>query len=404
LNSRVAAEPIAGRVTAGALRFFFEKGSAKVFAQANDIDLDFWRATFGNGHKDFEYYRLLEETVQAGFSYRYLVLFGLDERALALQPLIIVDQDLATAVNGHFGRAIGFVRRRAPRFLHSRMLVAGCLVGDGKLGVISGADPALASGLLGQALREFAHIEKISIVTLKDFPSHWRQDLAPLQDCGFTRLDGFPSLKLDLDFDSVDDYMQQRLTRVTRKNFKRKLKKTAAANPKIELEVLGDCSAIIDEIYPLYLNVAQRSEITFEVFTKQYFLEAGRRLPGHVWYFVWRQNGRAIAFSFCTVWGDTIYDNDIGLDYSVAHELNLYHLTFHDILAWAIKNNLGFYETAPFNYEVKLHLRLQPVPLDVYIRHKSPLANLILKLVAPLFAPAKSDVALRKYSRIQNRK
>ena len=196
--------------------------------------------------------------------------------------------------------------------------------------------------------------------------------------------------------------MRQRLSRVTRKSFKRKLKKTAAVIPRIELEVRNDCSEMIDEIYPLYLNVAQRSDIAFEVYTKEYFLEASRRMPERVRYFIWRQNGKAIAFSFCTIWGDTIYDNEIGLDYAVAHELNLYHLTFHDILDWALKNHLRFYETGPFDYEVKLHLRLCPDPLDLYIRHRSPVINLLLKFVAPVFAPAKSDPALRKYFRVHN--
>jgi predicted N-acyltransferase len=256
---------------------------------------------------------------------------------------------------------------------------------------------------LAEALQQFARSEAISFVTIKDFSPSLRSNLRPLVRAGYTRLDGFPSLHLDLNFSSVEGYMRQYLSRVTRKSFKRKLKKTAAAIPRIELEVRNDCSETIDEIYPLYLNVAQRGDVTFEVFTKEYFLEASRRMPERVRYFIWRQNGKAIAFSFCIIWGDTIYDNDIGLDYAVAHELNLYHLTFHDILDWALKNHLRFYETAPFNYEEKLHLRLRPVPLDLYIRHRSPVINLFLKFVAPFFAPAKSDPALRKYFRVHNR-
>jgi len=384
------------------LRFFFPSGSAKVFARSVDIDPQLWQVTFGAEPKNFEYYRLIEETIQTGFAFRYLVLFDLSERAIALQPLIIVDQDLAATINGRLGGVISSIRARAPRFLYSRMLMAGCLVGEGKLGLCPAVDPAFASRLLAEALRQFARSEAISLIAFKDFSSRLRQNLRPLAHAGYTRLGGFPSLRLDLNFSSVDEYMRHRLTRVTRKNFKRKLKKTAAATPPIELEVRNDCSEVIDEIYPLYLNVAERSEVTFEVFTKDYFLEASRRMPGHVRYFIWRQDGKTIAFSFCTVWNHTIYDNDIGLDYSVAHGLNLYHLTFRDILEWALKNDLQFYETAPFNYEVKLHLRLQPVPLDLYIRHRSPLVNLILRSVAPWFAPAKSDPALRKYFRAQN--
>lgn len=387
------------RVQPGALRFFFKQGSAKIFASAADIDAEFWRATFGSGHKDLEYYCLLEETMRTGFTYRYLVLFDLNERAIALQPLVIVDQDLAVTMNGRLGRAIKFIRAHAPRFLYSRILLAGCLVGDGKFGVLPDVDPSFAAELLAEALQQFAKSETISLVVIKDFPVWFRPDLGQLIRSGYTRLDGFPSLYLDLDFASVEQYMRNHLTRVTRKSFKRKLRKTRAAAPPIELEVLEDCSLIIDEIYELYLSVAKRSEVTFEVFTKEYFIEAARRMAGHVRYFIWRRGGKPVAFSFCTVWGDTIYDNDLGLDYSIAHELNLYHLTFHDILEWGLKHRLRSYQTAPFNYEMKLHLGLQPVPLDLYVRHPSPLLNSGLKLIAPRFAPAKVDPALRKYFR-----
>ena len=402
LNSSLAAEQNTRPAPAGVLRFFFRRGSAKVFVKTTDIDPELWRATFGTGYKNFEYYRLIEDTVQTGFTYRYLVLFDLEERPIALQPLIITDQDLATAINGRVGRAIKAIRTRLPRFLYSRMLMAGCLVGDGKLGIVPGVNPIFASDLLAEALQHLARSEAISLITIKDFSPNLRSNLRPLVRGGYTRLDGFPSLHLDLNFSSVEEYMRQCLSRVTRKSFRRKLKKTAAVIPSIELEVRNDCSEMIDEIYPLYLNVAQRSEVTFEVFTKEYFLEASRRMPERVRYFIWRQNGKAIAFSFCTIWGDTIYDNDIGLDYAVAHELNLYYLTFHDILDWALKNQLRFYETAPFNYEMKLHLRLCPSHLDLYIRHSSPVINLLLKFVAPVFAPAKSDPALRKYFRVHN--
>ena len=264
----------------------------------------------------------------------------------------------------------------------------------------AGSKPKFRARPFGRSIATIRRSEAISLVTIKDFSPSLRSNLRPLVRGGYTRLDGFPSLHLDLNFSSVEDYMKRRVSRVTRKSFKRKLKKTAAVIPRIELEVRNDCSEMIDEIYPLYLNVAQRSDVAFEVFSKEYFLEASRRMPECVRYFIWRQNGRAIAFSFCTIWGDTIYDNDIGLDYAVAHELNLCHLTFHDILDWALRNHLRFYETAPFNYDVKLHLGLSPDRLDLYIRHRSPVINFLLKFVAPVFAPARSDPALRKYFRV----
>ncbi|MDQ6809962.1 MAG: GNAT family N-acetyltransferase [Verrucomicrobiota bacterium] len=377
--------------------FRLRSGSAELFARSTDVPAEIWAATFGDSPKDFAYYRLIEETMTSHFSYRYLLMRGSARVAVALQPLIIADQDL-TASSGAIVRQIAKAfRRLAPRFLRTRMLMAGCLVGDGKLGVIAGADSLEAAALLGEGLLAVAKRERISLITVKDFPAEFREVLAPLTSTGYCRLPSFPPMKLELDFSTFDEYMQRRLGKITRKGLRRKLRKAGEAKPAIKLEVTDDCRDVIDEIYPLYLAVAGRSDVSFEIFTKEYFVEASRRMPERFRFFIWRQGGRAVAFSFCTIWRDAIYDNDIGLDYSVAHELNLYYVTFRDLLEWALAHGLRTYHSAPFNYDPKLHLRLQPEPVDIYVRHTSPILNAALGWVAPAFAPAKSDPALRRY-------
>ena len=55
-------------------------------------------------------------------------------------------------------------------------------------------------------------------------------------------------------------------------------------------------------------------------------------MPDRVRFFVWRQEGKAIAFSLCLVHDGTIYDEYLGLDYRVAFDLHLYFYTLRDIL------------------------------------------------------------------------
>ena len=84
-------------------------------------------------------------------------------------------------------------------------------------------------------------------------------------------------------------------------------------------------------------------------------------------FFIWRQNGKIVAFSFCLVCGDAIYDECIGLDYSVALDLHLYFYTLRDIISWSLQQGLKYYYSNPLNYEPKLHLDCELVPLDLYI-------------------------------------
>src|SRR5438132_4503738 len=127
-----------------------------------------------------------------------------------------------------------------------------------------------------------------------------RHAFSCLSRSGYARVAGFPPLTLELNFASFDEYIAMQLSRATRKNLRRKFRAADDASPQLVLEVWTDAEQIIDEVYPLYLAVAQTSAIQFEIFTREYFLEAGRRAQGTFRYFVWRQVRRAAEFTFCT--------------------------------------------------------------------------------------------------------
>ncbi len=377
--------------------FSLGAGRAAIFARAADVAPELWLETFGEQTKDFSYYELLERTMTTGFSYRYLVLTTAEGKAVALQPLLLVDQDLSLSLGRRTRRVLAQARRIIPRLLRARMLLAGCLVGNGHLGVVAGFSRRAAAALLAEALIRYAESARIPLLTIKDFPAEQRAEMQPFVAAGFTRLDGFPPLRLELDFDSFEEYLGTRLSKITRKSLRRKFRAAADAQPPLTLEVRNNCRSVIDEIYPLYRAVVARSEVQFEVFTREYFLEASLKMPERCRFFIWRQAGKAVAFSYCTVSGDTIYDHDLGLAYPVAHDLHLYYVTFRDILQWALRHGYRRYRTSPFNYEPKMHLRLQLEPVDLFVRHRSPLLNFFLRHLAPRFAPARTEPVLRRH-------
>ena len=98
---------------------------------------------------------------------------------------------------------------------------------------------------------------------------------------------------LDLNFKSFDDYLGS-LSRATRKDLKRKFKKLAGA-PDIRMEVHRDPGGLVDEIYELYLETFEKSEIQFEKLTQEFFQEIPRRMPEEVRYFLWWIDGRLAA-------------------------------------------------------------------------------------------------------------
>ena len=80
--------------------------------------------------------------------------------------------------------------------------------------------------------------------------------------------------------------------------------------------------------------------------------------------------------------------------------MHLYHLTFRDIIRWALAQGLECYYSAPFNYDPKLHLRMELVPLDLYAKHLSPVVNFFLRRLAPLAAPTRQEPLLKLFPNV----
>ena len=66
-------------------------------------------------------------------------------------------------------------------------------------------------------------------------------------------------------------------------------------------------------------------------------------MPDVARFFVWRlggPEGRAVAASSVLVHDGRLHDNYLGLDYTLAHERHLYHVTLRDVFDWAVRNGV----------------------------------------------------------------
>ncbi|HEY6699690.1 MAG TPA: peptidogalycan biosysnthesis protein [Pseudolabrys sp.] len=186
-----------------------------------------------------------------------------------------------------------------------RTLMVGCAAGEGHLDNADVA-PCCPSRLLASAILTHARKLKVSLVVLKEFPAKYRDPLQCFLQCGFTRVPSLPMTKLSIDYSSFDDYMNRALNSATRTKLRKKFRAAAQAVP-IEMSVVGDITPIVNDIYPIYLQVYERSKLHFEKLTKNYFCSLGHVMPDKVRFFIWRQNARVIAFTLCMIEGDAIY-------------------------------------------------------------------------------------------------
>src|SRR5437762_5588554 len=125
------------------------RGHVLVFEHARDVPMGFWERGFSDCWKDFQYYDLIEQTMRCGFDYRYLLVFDENDRPIALQPLLLASQDLAISAGARVARLVAKLRTHWPHFLKSRVALAGCLVGDGKMVTLESEE--IATPLVAEA-------------------------------------------------------------------------------------------------------------------------------------------------------------------------------------------------------------------------------------------------------------
>jgi hypothetical protein len=372
-------------------------GSATVADAIPPEDYEVWVAGFEEYSVDHRYYEVVHESLRDQFAHYYLLLKDAAGMTRAIQPFLIVNQDLATGTPAAVRNLLARIRLRFPGFLKLRMLMVGCSAGEGDIVLEKQSrDIAWTVDALKESLTPIARRLKVMLIVFKDLPKNYRQSLDRLSRFGFKRVPSMPATKLDLDFPDFEAYLKTRVGYTMRKNLRRKFRKTEGR--PIECEVVTDISPHVDEVYPLYRQTFDRSELKFEELTKPYLCELGRRMSDRARFFIWRQEGRIIAFASTIVHEGVLRDNYIGLDYSVALEYHLYFVTWRDTIVWALKNGIHTYHSAPLNYDPKYHFRMELEPLDLYVRAPNGLVNAVFNRVLPLLEPTRYDPVIRKFA------
>ena len=168
---------------------------------------------------------------------------------------------------------------------------------------------------------------------------------------------------------------------------KRKLKKLDAG-PPFDLEVTPRLSPeALSEAYGLYLQAVERGETQFEMVPGDFFSRVSENMPEATRFFLWRKDGKMVAFAYCLVSKDHLIDFYLGLDYSVAFEYHLYFVRFRGIMNWCIQNEIKKYNYGSTGYEAKRRLGFKMIPLSIYAKCRNPWINPFFKLLCRIVQP-----------------
>lgn len=357
-----------------------------------------WESAYSHQRKDRRFYQIAQETVLPCFEHGYFLLprAGVEQR-LMFQPFFVLDQDLVAGAGHRTQEILKSIRRAWPGFLTMRTLMVGCIAGEGHLDDGTEHQHAAAAAALREAVEQYSRQIGARLIVFKEFPGTYRSSMSCLSNDGYARIPSMPMVRLKIEAGSFEQFMSRTLSKATRKDLRRKFRAADKAAP-IQLQVTQGISDYVDEIYPLYLQVYDRSRLRFEKLTAEFLRRLSREMPDKARFFIWRHNGKAIAFSLCMVHGDAVYDEYLGMDYSVALDLHLYFYTLRDILDWAMGGGYKWYYSSALNYDPKCRLGCELVPLDLYVRHTSPILNPVLRRALRLLEPTRRDKALQGFA------
>jgi len=365
---------------------YSSKLKTRVVNRIEELPREDWEIVFPKALENYYFFKSLDESSFEQFKFFYILIYDNDV-PVGATSCFIMDFPIDIAVSGFLKKPLGFIKKLLPRIFNLKALMCGLPMGEGRIGILKNPDMVMAA--ISQALEEIAKKQKAPLVIFKDFNNSYGDILGPLLKKGYSKIESFPSTDMKIDFASFDDYLKT-LNQSSRDNLKRNLKK--ADKVKIELTVKNALEEEeLSQAYGLYLETYNKQEMGFEKLPIEFFRNVARNMPEEARFFLWRIEGKPVAFAFCLVSGDYFIDYYLGFDYSVAYRYFLYFVRFRDLLKWCIEHGIARYEMGATTYEPKRRLDFNFIRLYFYVRLRNKLFNKFSSLVIHFMKPENFD-------------
>lgn len=344
-----------------------------------------------------KYLRALESAPPANIRQRYALIYR-DNAPVAAVVAQVVDVSgekvaASTAVLGDPARsklakavqsASAKLRAKAVGKVRVRLLVCGNLLCWGQHGIaiapgVAAADiyPAVA-----EALYRIRRAERLAgqtdFVLVKDFTAVGMDESQRLARFSYKPLETDPDMVLELadGWRSYDDYLAS-LTPKYRKTVKQIFKDVDAAGCRVES--LTDIASEARDLHALYLQVHERAVVRPVTLSPKYLTALASAFGDDFRCSVIRRGDELLGFVTTLKDGDTAIGYTIGFDTAANAEAPLYFRLLNVVVADAIElgcKRISYGRTA---LEPKARLGAKPVPLNLWVRHRVPVANVLLQ-------------------------
>lgn len=351
-----------------------------------------WNAVYPDILESYQFFKTIDDSRLDQFSFYYIMVYD-RKIPVGAATCFFMNYPLDTSISGPLRRISNSIKRIMPDIFSIKAVVCGMPLCPGRIGLLG--DPEKVLHAIQRRVEHIAKKKRAPVVAFKDFGQSYTKYLDGLQKDGFAKFDSLPSTQMNVWFADFEEYLKT-LSAANRYDLRRKFKKVDG-HVRIDYEIVDALDDnTLDGVYRLYLNMLDAHDMGFEILPKGFFKQISINMPRHAKFFLWKIDGKLVAFLLCLVSKDLLIDYYVGLDYSVAHKYHLYFIKFRDVLNWCIKQKVKRYEMGITGYEPKRRLGFEFVPLYLYVKLRNRMLRPVFNLICQFLKFENFDPSLKK--------
>lgn len=346
--------------------------------------------------------RAMERSIWGELAVRYLTVEGDDGALLAFTPVYVgsnlnFNALLPKAIQKGYDAMVGGLGMA----MATRVAVVGCLISDRGWVPMHPAlqDHAAAIRLLLRDLDKVAKEHKAQLSMLKDihrdFPA---EDRAVMREAGFAEGFSLPTIRINTNYASFDEYLTKHLSKNGRKHAR---KQFTHAEGVYALRVIDDFEEMVPRVFPLHRAVFLKAKYQFEELPPRFFAECARTKDPKTELVVCERiaDGRIVGSLMIFYNADEQQNKRIGIDYSNPDSGLVYNLLNYTGIRRAIERGVKTFWLGQSSYLPKTRMGGEIEDQYLLIKAYDPL----LKPTLPLqrwwmsrYAAAKIEAGLEQ--------
>ncbi len=328
-----------------------------------------------------QYLRILEEAGPANVRQRYALIFR------GREPVAAVAAQAVKVSLARVRKTSKQDRMSAPlERLEEKILVCGNLLSWGMHGVsfALNEDRTAVWPAVAEALYRLRRADKLfgdtSFVMVKDITDEHVEGASALSRFSYRQLETEPNMVLDISsrWHTYEDYLGS-LTSKYRKTAKQIEKDVAAAGCSVEELSPGEVAIHAKSLHDLYLQTHRNARLRLVTLSTEFIPMLAERLGEDMRTTIVTRDDELMGFVTTVRDGETAVGYYIGFDRKVNAQFPIYFRLLQAVADHAIRLGCRKLSLGRTALEPKARLGARPAPLRVWIRHRIPMLNILVR-------------------------